>query len=85
MFKGYSYERPGKSNYGLGIRLKELEGKDTYFFHSGWWHGNTACYVTLRDDSTCIIALSNVYTKSVYSVNRLAAKFGNYPFTFTEE
>lgn len=85
MFKGYSYERPGKSNYGLGIRLKELDGKDTYFFHSGWWHGNTACYVTLRNDSTCIIALSNVYTKSVYSVNRLAAKFGNYPFTFAEE
>ena len=85
MFKGYSYERPGKSNYGLGIRLKELEGKDTYFFHSGWWHGNTACYVTLRDDSTCIIALSNVYTKSVYSVNRLAAQFGNYPFSFAEE
>jgi CubicO group peptidase (beta-lactamase class C family) len=85
MFKGYSYERPGKSNYGLGIRLKELEGKDTYFFHSGWWHGNTACYVTLRDDSTCIIALSNVYTKSVYNVNRLAAKYGNYPFSFDEE
>lgn len=85
MFKGYSYERPGKSNYGLGIRLKELKGKNTYFFHSGWWHGNTACYVTLRDDSTCIIALSNVYTKSVYSVNRLADKFGNYPFTFAED
>jgi CubicO group peptidase (beta-lactamase class C family) len=85
MFKGYSYERPGKSNYGLGIRLKELKGKNTYFFHSGWWHGNTACYVTLRDDSTCIIALSNVYTKSVYSINRLADKFGNYPFTFAED
>lgn len=80
MFKGYSYENPGKSNYGLGIRMKELKGKKTYFFHSGWWHGNTACYATLRSDSVCIIALSNKYSRNVYSINRLAMKFGDYPF-----
>lgn len=85
MFKGYSYERPGKSNYGLGIRLKEEKGKETYFFHTGWWHGNTACYSRLQKDTICIIALSNVYTRSVYGVSRLASKFGNYPFSFDEE
>ena len=85
MFKGYSYEHPGKSNYGLGMRLKEEMGKDTYYFHSGWWHGNTSCYATLRNDSICIIALSNVYSKRVWSVNRLAMNFGNYPFQFQFE
>lgn len=84
MFKGYSYERPGKSNYGLGIRLKEEEGKDPYFFHTGWWHGNTACYSRLPKDTICIIALSNVYTRSVFGTSRLAAKFGNYPFSFDD-
>jgi CubicO group peptidase (beta-lactamase class C family) len=84
LYCGYSYERPGKSNYGLGVRMKEEEGRSTYFFHTGWWHGNTACYATLREDTICIVALSNVYTKSVYSINRLAGKFGNYPFNFEE-
>jgi CubicO group peptidase (beta-lactamase class C family) len=85
MFKGYSYEHPGKSNYGLGMRLKEMKGKDTYYFHSGWWHGNTACFTTLRNDTICIIALSNVYSQKVWGVNRLAMNFGNYPFQFQFE
>lgn len=85
MFKGYSYERPGKSNYGLGIRLKEEPGKETYFFHTGWWHGNTACYASLRSDTVCVIALSNVYTRSVYKINRLSTSFGNYPFEIEEK
>lgn len=80
MFKGYSYERSGKNNYGLGIRVKEMEGRNTLYFHTGWWHGNTACYSTLRQDTVCIIALSNVYTRSVYQINRLSMEFGNYPY-----
>jgi CubicO group peptidase (beta-lactamase class C family) len=84
MFKGYSYEQPGKSNYGLGIRMREMPQKDTYFFHTGWWHGNTACYATLRADTVCVIALSNVYTRNVYSINRLTEYFGNYPFDFSQ-
>lgn len=82
MFKGYSYEHAGKSNYGLGMRMKEVPGKNTYYFHSGWWHGNTACYATLRADTVCIIALSNVYTQNVWRVNKLSMAFGNYPFQF---
>lgn len=84
LYKGYSYEQQGKNNYGLGIRLKEMEGRDPCFFHSGWWHGNTGCYTTLRQDTVCIIAISNRYTQSVYAINRLSMHFGNYPFEFEE-
>lgn len=80
MFKGYSYERPGKSNYGLGMRIREEKGKSTFFFHTGWWHGNTGCYATLRADTVCFIVLSNQYTKKVFQINRLSTLFGNYPF-----
>jgi CubicO group peptidase (beta-lactamase class C family) len=80
MLKGYSYERPGKSNYGLGMRIREDKGKSTFFFHTGWWHGNTGCYATLRADTVCMIVLSNQYTKKVFQINRLSTLFGNYPF-----
>jgi CubicO group peptidase (beta-lactamase class C family) len=85
IFKGYSYEKEGRNNYGLGIRIVEEPDKSKYFFHSGWWHGNTAMFAMLRSDSVTIIALSNRYSKSVFTVNRLASYFGNYPFHFEEE
>lgn len=80
LFKGYSYENPGKANYGLGIRMREEKGKTTCYFHTGWWHGNTGCYTTLRKDTICMIVLSNHYTRRVFGINRLSALFGNYPF-----
>ncbi len=85
MYKGYSYENSGKKNYGLGMRIVEMEGKDPYFFHSGWWHGNKGCYASLRSDTVCIIALTNANSQSVYSINRLSTSFGNYPFESIEE
>lgn len=85
MFRGYSYERSGTRNYGLGIRIVELENKKPYFFHTGWWHGNTGCYATLRGDTVCIIALSNSYDRSVYQIKRLSPHFGNYPFEMEED
>jgi CubicO group peptidase (beta-lactamase class C family) len=78
MFKGYSYEHPGTRNYGLGIRLKEKKGKDTFFFHTGWWHGNTGLYCSLRKDTICIIALSNNMNKRVYNLGPLLKACGNY-------
>ena len=78
MYKGYSYEHPGTRNYGLGIRLKEKKGKDTFFFHTGWWHGNTGLYCSLRQDSICIIALSNNMNKRVYNLGPLLKSCGNY-------
>ena len=85
MFKGYSYERKGTKNYGLGIRMLEFETGQKYFFHNGWWHGNTASYVTLLKDSVTMIAISNKFTRKPYETKRLAPKFGDYPFKFSKE
>lgn len=80
MMRGYSYEKPGKSNYGLGFRLREEKGKSTFVFHTGWWHGNTGCYAHLVEDNVCMIIISNHYTKSVFGINQLSNLFGDYPY-----
>lgn len=80
IFRGYSYERKGKSNYGLGYRMREDKGKSTLFFHTGWWHGNTGCYASLRKDTICMVIISNHYTRKVFGINRLSTLFGNYPY-----
>ncbi len=80
IFRGYSYEHKGKSNYGLGYRMREDKGKSTLFFHTGWWHGNTGCYASLRQDTICMVIISNHYTKKVFSINHLSVLFGNYPY-----
>ena len=79
-FKGYSYEKKGVKNYGLGIRLNEFDNGTTVHYHNGWWHGNTTSYVSLKNEKVTIIALSNKYTKKVYQAKRLASLFGDYPF-----
>lgn len=80
IFKGYSYEKPGIKNYGLGIRLYEWKDEKTMFYHNGWWHGNNTSYITLKDEKVTIIALSNRYNKTVYQTRNLTPTFGNYPF-----
>lgn len=80
VFKGYSYESKGTKNYGLGIRMIEWETGQQFYFHNGWWHGNTSAYITLRKEKVTIIALSNKYTKKTYNVRKLAPAFGDYPF-----
>lgn len=80
IFRGYSYERKGKSNYGLGYRIREDQGKSTLFFHTGWWHGSTGCYASLRQDTICMVIISNHYTKKVFAINRLSTLFGKYPY-----
>ena len=84
MFKGYSYETKGQRNYGLGIRMMEFETGQTYFFHNGWWHGNTSSLVTLRKENVTIISLSNKYTHKTYQTKKLAPHFGDYPFKFKD-
>ena len=85
IFKGYSYEKPGVKNYGLGIRLNEWDNNPTLFYHNGWWHGNTTSYTTLKNEKVCIIALSNKYTRKVYQAKKLSSLFGNYPFEIEED
>lgn len=79
VFKGYSYERKGTRNYGLGIRMMEWNDGKQLFYHNGWWHGNTTSYVDLRDENVIIIALSNKYTTMTYKSFYLATLFGDYP------
>lgn len=85
IYKGYSYEKKGIKNYGLGIRLREWETGQQVFYHNGWWHGNTTSYITLKKDTVTMIALSNKYTRKVYQTMRMSALFGDYPFKLNEE
>ncbi|VXB75441.1 Penicillin-binding protein [Flavobacterium sp. 9AF] len=84
-YKGYSYEKKGVNNYGLGIRLREWDDGKTMFYHNGWWHGNKTSYITLKKDTVTMIALSNKYTSKVYQIKRLSSLFGDYPFTIEDE
>jgi hypothetical protein len=75
MYQGYSYEKAGINNYGLGIRIKERKKSNPLLYHFGWWHGNTATYITLRQDSVLIISLSNKYNRKIYHLNKLESVF----------
>ena len=76
----YSNEYKGTKNYGLGIRMINWPTGKNFYFHNGWWHGNTAAFITLPDENVTIISLSNKYDKKIYKVKNLAALFGDYPF-----
>lgn len=80
VYQGYSYESKGIRNYGLGIRLLEWEDGKRFYYHNGWWHGNTSSYINLKKEHVTIITLSNKYTKKTYTSKKLACLFGNYPF-----
>lgn len=85
IFIGYSYEKAGIKNYGLGIRLKEWETGQQIFYHNGWWHGNTSCYVTLKKEKVTIIALSNRYSRKVYDAIQISSLFGDYPYNLKDD
>ena len=77
---GYSNEKVGEKNYGLGIRMINWKTGQNFYFHNGWWHGNTSAYITLPKEQVTIIALSNKMNKSTYNVKKVAPLFGDYPF-----
>jgi CubicO group peptidase (beta-lactamase class C family) len=85
VFTGYSNERKGRKNYGLGIRMINWETGQNFYFHNGWWHGNTSSYITLKKENVTILALSNKMTRNTYAVRKLAPIFGDYPFNFKDE
>jgi CubicO group peptidase (beta-lactamase class C family) len=80
VYVGYSNEKEGEKNYGLGIRMINFKTGQNFYFHNGWWHGNTSSYITLPKDQVTIIALSNKMNKSTYNVKKVAPLFGDYPF-----
>jgi hypothetical protein len=75
LYTGYSKEIKGVNDYGLGIRMSHLLTGKTIHFHNGWWHGNTSSYVTIKNDTITIVALSNRYTKIVYNARGLHTLF----------
>ena len=85
IYEGYSNEHKGTKNYGLGIRMIEWETGQKFYFHNGWWHGNTSSYISLGKENVTIIALSNRFTKNTYAVRKLAPLFGDYPFKTDDE
>lgn len=80
IYVGYSNERKGIKNYGLGIRMMNWDNGKDFYFHNGWWHGCTSTYIPLIKENVTIIALSNKFTRSTYNVRKLSALFGPYPF-----
>lgn len=85
VYMGYSNEHKGIKNYGLGIRMINWDTGQNFYFHNGWWHGNTSSYITLRNEKVTIIALSNKFTTKTYQVRKLSSLFGDYPFRLDKE
>jgi CubicO group peptidase (beta-lactamase class C family) len=77
-FSGYSFEKPGINNYGLGWRMFLLKNGKKFVYHNGWWHGNRTAFYRMPDDKVTIIALSNNDFTKVYSSKKIADIFGNY-------
>ena len=77
-YAGYSFEKPGQRNYGLGWRMLILPNGKKLIYHNGWWHGNRTVFVRMLDEDATIIALTNDDYKNVYSSKRLSDLFGDY-------
>ena len=85
VYTGFSNEHPGEKNYGLGIRIINWKTGQNFYFHNGWWHGNTSSFITLTKEKVTIIALSNKFTTKTYQVRKLSKLFGDYPFKLDED
>jgi CubicO group peptidase (beta-lactamase class C family) len=77
-FSGYSFEKQGKRNYGLGWRMTFLDNGKKLLYHNGWWHGNNAAFIRLVDEKATIIVLGNKFNKKIYASKHLSDLFGNY-------
>lgn len=77
-YTGYSNERPGVKNYGLGWRLYLYPDNRKVIYHNGWWHGNNTVFTRLVDDSATVIILGNKYNRRIYDAKKLYSAFGSY-------
>jgi CubicO group peptidase (beta-lactamase class C family) len=77
-FSGYSFEKKGVKNYGLGWRLYLYPDNRKIVYHNGWWHGNNTVFTRLVDDSATVIILGNKYNRRIYDARKLFTAFGNY-------
>jgi CubicO group peptidase (beta-lactamase class C family) len=77
-FSPYSFEKPGKRNYGLGWRMTFIDNGKKILYHNGWWHGNNAVFIRLLDEQMTIIVLSNKFNRRVYKTRQICNQLGNY-------
>ncbi len=77
-FAGYSFEKQGKRNYGLGWRMTFLDNGKKLLYHNGWWHGNNTAFIRLTDEKATIIVLGNRFNRRIYASKHAADIFGNY-------
>ena len=77
-YTGYSKEKPGVKNYGLGWRMYEYPNNKKIIYHNGWWHGNNTVFTRLIQDSATVIILGNKYNRRIYDAKKLFTAFGNY-------
>lgn len=77
-YSGYSYEKKGIKNYGLGWRMLEYPNNEKIIFHNGWWHGNNTVFARILKDSATIIILGNKYNRNIYQAKKLFPAFGDY-------
>jgi CubicO group peptidase (beta-lactamase class C family) len=76
-YRGYSNERRGIKNYGLGWRLYLYPNNKKIIYHNGWWHGNNTFFSRMVEDSVTIIVLGNRFNKHIYETRKLYTAFGN--------
>lgn len=84
-YKGYSYERKGIKNYGLGWRLYEFPSGKKIIYHNGWWHGNNTVFIRIPNDSTTIVVLGNKFNRNIYQAKKILGIYAGYGFQFNED
>lgn len=84
-FRGYSYEKKGIRNYGLGWRLIEMPNTKKIIYHNGWWHGNNTVFSRFPNDSACIIVLGNKFNRSIYQARKIGGIFEGYDIQWEED
>lgn len=77
-YTGYSHEKKGIKNYGLGWRMLEYPNNEKIIFHNGWWHGNNTVFARILKDSATVIILGNKYNRNIYQARKLFPAFGDY-------
>jgi CubicO group peptidase (beta-lactamase class C family) len=77
-YRGYSYEKPGIKNYGLGWRMLNYPTGEKIIYHNGWWHGSNTVFARLLQDSATIIILGNKFNRNIYHAKQLFPVFGKY-------
>ena len=73
-YAGYSNEKRGEHNYGLGWRLIE-KPEGTIVYHNGWWHGNNAVFYRLIKDTATIIITGNKFNSNIYKASKMSSVF----------